>query len=462
MNSNRLISDFISKYRKYITYAFIAWFVVTAFIVYIMLGNLSSSNVLMCFVYVKAKFRSLFFFLPDDWFMFVEKLNLKADFKKVIRAYHEHFDAISWKFYLYIFFIFVCSFTMCAFAVYKYFRYHIEKFNQNIVTTGHLLNLSEFQKKYHQAFGDYLKFSELNFSERVFWTPFYVWGSTESVHKTIGQFLSDARAKKRKIMIFEERDTLFKSLSEKDDILLNPQEENGVSWNFLEDLKVNKRALTTEIMDKINSWRKHEEIEDIIKHIANLDIDTEDFFKILCFAPFKQIKPILKSFTNVEDDEDIFIKIRNKMADDLYFFKMMTSKKEKTSIYEYYKSDKSVLWMSCGNDYQVKSTIPFIEKIIDPKIIKIVVGERLINFEANTIVVNHSPEKLHLCDESRLMLSGAGNSKRLIQLFGETTTEYPSFFGIKYAKEKRETIPDLAVDSNNFFRFCRSEDVLRF
>jgi len=313
------------------------------------------------------------------------------------------------------------------------------------------------------AFGKYLKFSGLNLSERVFWTPFYVWGNDEQIHKTVGQFLTDARTDKRKIIIFEEGNDLFKNLAEKEDVLLNPQGKTGVSWNFLEDLRVNRDTFIEALMKRVDTGSKYQEIKDLVKYIANLDINTKEFFQILCFAPFKQIKPILKSFTNVEDNQNTFISIRNQIADSLYFFKTMTSKTEEFSINEYFKSDKSVLWISCENNSQVKSIIPFIEKIIDSKTIKIIVRENLIEPTENTIVINHSLfNSYKLYGENMLILTGADKCRELIPLFGEITTKYPSFFGIRYEKETRQIIPDFAIDTNRFFKFGCIKDVLRF
>jgi type IV secretory pathway TraG/TraD family ATPase VirD4 len=299
----------------------------------------------------------------------------------------------------------------------------IKKIHQNMAASAHLLDLNTFKTKYPEIFGDYLKLSGMNFSKPVFEKPFYIWGNDESIKQTIGQLLTDIRTNGRKVIIFEDGDFLFEHLAEKDDILINPLKKGGLSWDFLHDLRHNKNIL--EFIKNIKT--EYAEIENLTTYLANLDINTKEFFQILCFAPFKQIKSILMPFTNVEDNEDAFIKIRNRIAKDLHCFKILISRRKEASFYEYYESDKSILWASCGNNAHLQALTPFMGKIITLETIKIVSGKSLIQPVSNTIVINHSfGNSRELSDCSKLLLSETNNAPQLIQLFGETITHINS------------------------------------
>jgi type IV secretory pathway TraG/TraD family ATPase VirD4 len=300
---------------------------------------------------------------------------------------------------------------------------HQKPCQQDMATSVRLLDLSTFSEKYSKFFGDYLKLSGMNFSEVVFERPFYIWGNDDSINQTVGQLLTDMRISKRKGIVFEEGDFLFEHLAEKDDILINPLRKNGLSWDFLGDLRHSQN---------ISGFAKNiktecAEIEDLIAYLIGLDINTKEFFQILCFAPFKQIKSILMPFVNIEDNEDTFIKIRSRIAKELHCFKALISKRKEFSFSEYYGSNKSVLWLSCGGDVHLQALTPFMEKIITPETIKIVMGKKLIQHASNTIIINHFFENSReLSDCNKLLLSETNNAQQLVQSFGETVTHISS------------------------------------
>ena len=196
METKKLITDFTHKYRNYIIYAIVTWFVITATISYMILSSSEDINMMMCFGYLKAKIRSLFFFLPDNWLCGISVKAGVGHFRRIIAVWGSIFAEYSWKLYLYILGAFVTSFLVCASAVYLYFKKQIKNFKDNIIVTGKIVPLEEFQHKYPEAFGSHINFAGLNLSEKIFKTPFYVWGNDESINKILWQFLEDSRSDK--------------------------------------------------------------------------------------------------------------------------------------------------------------------------------------------------------------------------------------------------------------------------
>lgn len=391
MDNRRLISDFARKYRNYVISAIVTWFVITAMLAYMVLAASEDMNMIMCFSYVKAKFRSLFFFLPDNWLSSIDVKARVGNFRRIIATWEDVFAEEGWKLYLYIFNTFAVSFLIYGSAVYKYYQRQIKKFRDGIIITGKLLKLDEFKEKYPEVFGNHLTFAGLNLSEQFLKTPFYVWGNDEVINKALGELLEDARKKHQKVIVLEDSKVLFNKFAKKEDILLNPLEENGISWDFFSDMKAYD-ILIQELLKKIKAKDRYLEIEDLIKYLLNMNSSRKQFFQILCFNPFKDIRATLKPFTNIEDNAETIIAMRNQMANDLYYFKCLISNTKEISLYEYYKSENSILWISNANNEKMRNLIPFIEKIIDPGILKISLGEGIIKSVGNTIVINHSLE----------------------------------------------------------------------
>lgn len=461
METKELISDFARKYRNYIISAIVTWFVITAMLAYMVLAASEDMNMIMCFSYVKAKFRSLFFFLPDNWLSSIDVKARVGNFRRIIATWEDVFAEEGWKLYLYIFNTFAVSFLICGSVVYKYFQRQIKKFRDGVTITGKLLKLDEFKEKYPEAFGNHLTFAGLNLSEQFFKTPFYVWGNDKSISKSFGEFLEDTRKKHKKAIVLEGSKALFNKFSKKEDILLNPLEENGVSWDFFSDIKAHE-VLIQELLKKIKAKDRYLEMEDLIKYLLNMSSSTKQFFQILCFNPFKDIRATLKPFTNIEDNADSFIAMRNQMANDLYYFKSLISNKKERSLHEYYKSEHSILWISNADNEKICNLISFIEKIIDPSILKISLGEKIIKSVENTIVINHSLEDSRkLFRENKLLLSQTQNTKRLIGLFGDTITEYPLFFKKRYKNEIKPILSEYDIaPGNSFFKYKDENDVL--
>ncbi|MDR1983057.1 MAG: type IV secretion system DNA-binding domain-containing protein [Holosporaceae bacterium] len=417
----------------------------------------------MCFSYVKAKFRSLFFFLPDNWLSGIDVKARVGNFRRIIATWDDVFTEEGWKLYLYIFNTFAVSFLICGSAVYKYYQRQNKKFRDGITITGKLLKLDEFKEKYPEVFGNHLTFAGLNLSEQIFKTPFYIWGNDEAINKTLGELLEDMRKERKKVIVLEGSKVLFNKFAKKEDILLNPLEENGVSWDFFSDMKAHE-ILIQELLKKIKAKDRYLEMEDLIKYLLNMNSSTKQFFQILCFNPFKDIRATLKPFTNIEDNADTLIAMRNQMANDLYYFKCLISNTKEISLHEYYKSENSILWISNADNEKMRNLISFIEKIIDPSILKISIGEKIIKNVENTIVINHSLENSRkLLRDNKLLLSQTQNTKRLIDLFGDTITEYPTFFKKRYKNEIKSIISENDIISgNSFFKYKNKDDVLRF
>lgn len=462
METRKFITDFICRYRTYVIYTIAAWFVITSMIAYEILTSSEDMNMMMCFGYVKAKIRSWFFFLPDNWISSIEVKAGIGHFRRIIVVWMGVFAEYGWKLYMCILCTFLASFLTCTAAVYKYFQYQIKKFKEGIVVTGKLLQLDEFHEKYPEVFGDYLTFAGLNLSEQMFKTPFYVWGNDEAINNALGELLEDTRKKHKKAIVLEGSKVLFNKFSKKEDILLNPLEENGVSWDFFSDMKAHE-VLIQELLKKIKAKDRYLEMEDLIKYLLNMNSSTKQFFQILCFNPFKDIRAILKPFINIEDNADTFIAMRNQMANDLYYFKSLISNTKEISLHEYYKSEHSILWISNADNETMHNLISFIEKVIDPGILKISIGEKIIKSAGNTIVINHSLEDSRkLFRDNKLLLSQTQNTKRLIGIFGDAITEYPTFFKKRYKNEIKPIISESDIISgNSFLKYKDEDDVLR-
>ena len=424
--------------------------------------NSQDISILICFGYVQAKLRSFLFFIPDNWFSIINVTVINEHFLSILKKYHDYFSEESFRFYLYIFSIFSCSFAICAFSIYQYFQYQITAFHRNTITTGLRLNIEEYQAKYPHIFGNHINIFGLNFSQHLLETPFYIWCNDDDIESIIAPLLLDARRHHRKVMIFSRDNILYQKISQTSDILLNPIEADGASWNIFKDLQYHKNILSAELLKTASAIGKSREIHELIQYLSTLDINTEEFFQILCFAPFKQVKSELSAFTNVDDNQELFISIRNQLSDSYYGFK--SSKSKELSIAEYCKSDQAVLWITGAESDYLKTVIPFIERIIAPNIMKIAICDNIITPTSNTIAINQTSFDGQTFDNcNKLLLSKTTANRRFLSnLFGDTTVKYPFFIGAKYKDFESQIISTADIDVCNIFKYNSADDILLY
>lgn len=452
MNNSRLLKDFLRKHKRYIVYFLLSWFLLTVILAYQILMRSTDMYTLICLGYIKAKLRDLCIFLPDNLFNHIDAVVVQGDFRRVLQKYQDDFSLENWRLYLRICGVFFVSFSAIFIAAYTFFKVQLKKFHSNIKITGRLLNLEEFQHKHPAVFGNYFKLANIPLAEQVFERPICIFGKKEELFEFVQGILTEARESKRKIVIAEEKGDLCSDFAVDSDLILNPFKENGLSWNFLEDLRCDKPRVVSELMNAINIKEQALKIEDLILNLANLDISTSAFFKILCFSPISQIKETLAYFINLEGDADFISNLRKEIADKIYQFKALISDKNEISLHEYNNSETSILWIPGENNAHMKSLIPFMNKLINPEIIRVVCGHNLVSATKNTIFINPT---MPFKNANMIMLS---YDERTAKLFGETEIQYPSFCGIHYPNEHA---PIVGESSGSFLKFSEYRDILK-
>ncbi len=221
----------------------------------------------------------------------------------------------------------------------------------------------------------------------------------------------------------------------------------------MDDLRGSKDILTAELLKNVNFRSKGAQMYHLIQELVKKNIDAENFLDLLCFKSIDSAIPRLQQHLNVKDDVDSFKKIRNEIAEKLYWLKNIDTENGTRSVSEFYENDSAaVLWIQ-------KDTSPLfhiLEKIIKPETIKIFcVDIPGANANPNTIVINGKYSN----DTNKIVLPTAIENSR--EHLGTAKTTHPKFFGTYYQNIFRPLLDKNESIETLLFKPAKCLDLMR-
>jgi hypothetical protein len=194
--------------------------------------------------------------------------------------------------------------------------------------------------------------------------------------------LDDARAKNKRIVIFEDGSKFYDFCFKKDvDILLNPY-KNGYSWDMLNEFNGDYISFIKIIIQaaNINEEKTKIYLNHMLLNIEKMTpvITTSIALQKLIFQPLKEIIHDISEILLTQNDVENYKIIRSKLALNLDFLKSALNANEEISIRDYVNNCYGqILFISCLNDKNAmklselifnSTSFPNVLKIFSPKI----------------------------------------------------------------------------------------------
>jgi type IV conjugative transfer system coupling protein TraD len=202
--------------------------------------------------------------------------------------------------------------------------------------------------------------------------PIYVFDEDTT---PIAKFLDDARAKNKRIIVFEDGSKFYDSCFRKDcDILLNPKRDDGFAWDMLGEfegnyLKFADALIKSADIDGEKLAIAEEYFFKVLSHLTHISItvDTVNVLNKLLFYPFKETAADFVEMLGISD-KDMLLKysgIRDYLSLKFNCLRPKNDKIREISAQDYVGSnryDGSILFVSCFADADIKD---FLSSILE-------------------------------------------------------------------------------------------------
>jgi type IV conjugative transfer system coupling protein TraD len=251
-----------------------------------------------------------------------------------------------------------------------------------------IISLQDYLKSHETSEND-LCLYQIPLSDTITAKPIYIFDEDTT---QIAIFLDDARAKNKKIVIFEDGLKFYNSCAKKDiDILLNPF-KNGYSWDMFEEFEDDCISFMETIIQAANINEEKTKIY-LSYMLLNMEkmtsqITTSDLLQKIIFQPIKEIFSDLSEISFTENDIENYKTIRTELALNLNFLKPQNNTNEEISIRDYISDyDGKMLFISCFNNKNaLRLSELIINSISSANVLKILSSEKTFPRSKNTII----------------------------------------------------------------------------
>ncbi|MDR0581021.1 MAG: type IV secretion system DNA-binding domain-containing protein, partial [Holosporaceae bacterium] len=264
--------------------------------------------------------------------------------------------------------------------------------------------------------------------------PIYVFDEDTT---PIAKFLDDARAKNKRVVVFEDGSKFYDSCFLSDcDILLNPKQENGRAWDMLGEfegnyLKFADVLIKSADMDEERLAVAEEYFFKVLSniHLLMTDTSTVKVLNKLIFQSFKSISSDLVGKLGV-DNKDILMKysnVRDYLSLKLDHLRPTVDCNREISMCEYGQCrDKSILFVSCFGDTNLSLT----QKMIldfgrNDSLFKIFCSQKLFRELKKCIICGHKAGVAPKLESTVVSFAAAiANTEFLQKIFYETASDH--------------------------------------
>ncbi len=314
---------------------------------------------------------------------------------------------------------------------------------------GEVFSKQEYQTRQSDLFGTYFNIGGLEFSEKIFDYPLFIWSN--NADECFVQILNEAKSKKIPVVIFDQDYDWFYKFCALDDIWLNfSSKEKGYGWDFAGDYKKNPKI--AKYMQK-NVSCKCENYLACFRFNCD-EKNTQSFLDKLCFMSIDKVINAIKKIVPKlykPDVEHIRLSLEKEYK---YLALIPESIGEKTDVSII--RDNGVVW--------VENYIPELSRFIldtAPNNMLCIVRQKNSHDirRKKTIVINSDLNEFYVRFDGSLLSLNSDNTE-IASLFGRTTITNIRVCGNWY-----NNVNHPAVSKNDFkgvfFNYYNQNDILR-
>jgi hypothetical protein len=240
-----------------------------------------------------------------------------------------------------------------------------EELNNQTRGGSEIISLEDFLRTHPAAETD-LNFCKIPLNDSITSKPIYFFDESTAL---VSQFLEDARALNKRVVVFEDGSKYYDACFKKDrDILLNPK-HGGRAWDMLGEFEGNYPQLTKLLVES-TEFTEDEAIEAekyffrMFSHLHEIisEATSANMLNALIFRSFAGIAPDLENILNlkIEGNLQTYSYIREKMSLYLEYLKPLSGNIPEISVGKYIAEvtfDSSILFISgYGDKNAVRTT----------------------------------------------------------------------------------------------------------
>jgi type IV secretory pathway TraG/TraD family ATPase VirD4 len=251
-----------------------------------------------------------------------------------------------------------------------------------------IISLQDYLKSYDVSENDIWLY-QIPLNGIITSKPIYIFDENTT---QIAKFLDDARAKNKKVVIFEDGSKFYDFCFQKDiDILLNPF-KNGYSWDMLGEFEGDFAFFLKAIIQAANISEKNAEIylSNILLNMEKMtpEITSSIVLQKLIFQPIKEVISDISEILCTENDIENYKIIRTKLALNLNFLKPIKDTNKEISVRDYTSNyGGQILFISCFNNKNaIRLSELIINSISSTNVLKIFSSKIAFPKSKNTIV----------------------------------------------------------------------------
>lgn len=243
------------------------------------------------------------------------------------------------------------------------FKFHPISSESKKESSNQIISLQEYVLKNPPSENDLLLYG-IPLNESILSKPICIFDNDLN---NISNMLQMVRTKNEKAVVFEDGSSLYKACFKKEsDILINPNKENGYSWNVLKDFDNDYGLLTQALIGKFDERDSKDAQRYLMTVFMNMnnifsEINVKNVLSAIMFAPMKNAA---KTLSRVFDlDSQKYSDIRTDLMINNDHLSLLLNDKDNVAIRDYVADNSyngKIMFVSCFDDSKMKEIMKLI------------------------------------------------------------------------------------------------------